>query len=254
MTPGFDWDEFNVPYNHPENDCRLMEESADWVAFVVNRPMAYPPGERFTYSSGVSQILSAIFLKSVGITIADYARDHLFWPLEIREFYWQKTPQGLPDTEGGLYLHPQDLAKIGQLYIQEGKWEDRQVIPKAWINASVELHVRDTGLYGDGNQNRGFGYHWWLLPYNTNEKASKIYTALGYGGQRLFIVPDHDLVAVFTGWNIYDIGSLHIQLFPLPNGVVYFQRVTRFFAEGVRKLFAGAALTADLVGGFGSLA
>lgn len=213
MTPGFDWDEFSVSYNHPKNDCRLMEESPDWVEFVVNRPMAYAPGEHFTYSSGVSQILSKIFLNTSGITISDYAKKHLFFPLGIRDFYWQTTPQGLPDTEGGLYLSTRDLANIGQLYLQKGQWEDQEIIPKTWIKDSVKLHVPDTKLYGNGKQNRGFGYHWWILPYTVQEKTSRIYTALGYGGQRLFVVPDHNLVAVFTGWNIYESGALDIRVF-----------------------------------------
>lgn len=213
MTPGFEWNEFSVPYHHPKNDCRLMEESSDWITFVVNRPMAYAPGTHFAYSSGVSQLLSAIFYKSAGMTISDYAKKHLFAPLGIQDFYWQETPKGLPDTEGGLFLYPGDLAKIGQLYLQEGKWGELQILPKNWVRDSGQMHVSDTGLYGDGKQNRGFGYHWWILPYAIGEKTSRIYAALGYGGQRLFIVPGHDLVAVFTGWNIYEFDALHIRVF-----------------------------------------
>ena len=147
MTAGIEWDEFSTPYHSPKNSCRQMEESEDWVKFVINRPIAYAPGTHFEYSSGISQLLSHIMLESTGVPIDEYAEVHLFRPLGITESFWQKTPQGLSDTEGGLYLQPHDLAKIGLLYLRDGMWEGKRILPEGWVEASVRPAVEHTNLY-----------------------------------------------------------------------------------------------------------
>ena len=212
MTAGIQWDESSMPYHAPDNACRQMEESEDWVKFAINRPMAFDPGVHFQYSSGLSMLLSHIFHKSTGVTIDEYAAKHFFSALDISEFFWQKTPTGLPDTEGGLYLKPHDLARIGLLYLKNGMWGNRQVLPEKWVRMSVTPSVEHTGAYGNETRDRAYGYQWWLVPYR-NRPPSYAYTGLGYGGQRLYVVPEYNLVAVFTGWNIYETEALHIRVF-----------------------------------------
>jgi CubicO group peptidase (beta-lactamase class C family) len=179
-----------------------MEGSDDWVQYVAEQPMAHEPGTVFNYNSGASHLLSLIIKKSTGKFVDEYAVEHLFGPLGIASYYWKKTPKGFPDTEGGLYLLPQDLAKIGYLYLRDGVWDQVHILPEGWVQDSVELHVRDTG------SGLGYGYQWWLTPWG-NGQSSLAYTGLGYGGQLLFAVPEYDLVAVFTGWNIYETSSLN---------------------------------------------
>lgn len=194
MTAGFDWNE-DLPYSDPNNTAMQMEASADWVQFAINRPMAHEPGAVFAYSSGASALLAYVFKKVTGSAIEEYARKHLFSPLGIKRFYWKRTPNGLADTEGGLYLTPQDLAKIGYLYLMNGVWEGKQILQKDWIKASVAPTV------SKARAGMKYGFQWWLLPYGEGPDRLA-WTGSGFGGQRLVVIPEYDLVLVFTGWNI----------------------------------------------------
>jgi CubicO group peptidase (beta-lactamase class C family) len=158
--------------------------------------MASEPGDKFVYSSGVTELLGQILKKTTGKDPDDYARERLFGPLGIEAWYWKKTPTGLSDTEGGLYLTARDLAKIGYLYLKDGVWEGERILPQGFVAEAVAPLVTASG-------GRKYGFQWWLLP-NEGSKDSWTPAALGYGGQFLFVVPEHDLIAVFTGWNIYD--------------------------------------------------
>jgi CubicO group peptidase (beta-lactamase class C family) len=194
MTAGLDWNE-DLPYHDPNNTAMQMEASRDWVDFVINRPMAHEPGTVFAYSSGATQLLSDAFKKITGKGIEEYAERHLFKPLGITSFYWKRTPTGLADTEGGLYLRAQDLAKIGYLFLKNGMWENKRILQAEWIKASVEP-IRPQARGG-----MRYGFQWWLLPYGGGAERYA-WTGLGFGGQRLIVVPEYDLVLVFTGWNI----------------------------------------------------
>ncbi|MET0621101.1 MAG: serine hydrolase, partial [Thermoanaerobaculia bacterium] len=119
-------------------------------------------------------------------------------PLGISRFYWKKTPTGHPDTEGGLYLTPRDLAKIGYLYMKDGVWEGRRILPEGWAAASTRRQSDPTG----DDATMKYGYQWWVLPGKAKLEAA--YAGIGYGGQLLVVVPSLELIAVFTGWNIYD--------------------------------------------------
>ena len=105
----------------------------------------------------------------------------------------------MSDTEGGLYLTARDLAKIGYLYLHDGVWDGRRLLPEGWVKASTTPLV-DTRP--GQPRSRKYGYQWWVLPYGDGSRQA--YAALGYGGQRLIVVPDQQLIAVFTGWNIYE--------------------------------------------------
>jgi len=131
MTAGFEWNE-DLPYNDPKNSCDVMEANYDWVQYVINQPMAAEPGKVFVYSSGVTQLLSHIFKKATGKNVDDYAAQYLFQPLGI-SYHWKQTPTGLPDTEGGLYISPASLAKIGHLFLKNGQWQGRQIVPEDWV-------------------------------------------------------------------------------------------------------------------------
>lgn len=196
MTTGIRWDESSTSYTNARNNCAEMEASEDWIQYVLDQPMAAEPGTVFVYNSGATELLSYILRKATGKNADDYAREHLFAPLGI-DFYWKRTPKGLADTEGGLYLQPRDLAKFGYLYLHDGVWEGTRMLPEGWAAQSVRWQV-DTSRPG-----RGYGYKWWVLS-RKGPDTHDAYAALGYGGQRLIVVPALDLIAVFTGWNIYD--------------------------------------------------
>ena len=191
MTAGFEWNE-SVSYNDPRNDCSQMEASFDWIKYVITKPMAFEPGQTFAYNSGASQLLAYIFRKATGKDIEEYAAENLFSPLGIDRFYWKRIPTGLVDTEGGLYLSETDLAKIFYLFLKEGNWNGKQLISKEWVIASITPSVTL-------RQDVKYGYKWWLHGYGNDSKYA--WTGSGFGGQLPIIVPEYNIVAVFTAWN-----------------------------------------------------
>jgi CubicO group peptidase (beta-lactamase class C family) len=194
MTGGFDWDE-GLPYNDPHNTCSMMEASFDWVKFAIDRKMAREPGTVFNYNSGETQLLSYVFHAATGRDLEEYAAEHLFGPLGIERYFWKRTPAGPVDTEGGLYLNPHDLAKIAYLYLNKGAWRGRPVVTPEWVADSVspKIEVDKSGVK--------YGLKWWLFPYGDGSKTA--WAGSGFGGQMPIVVPEHDLVLVFTGWNVF---------------------------------------------------
>jgi len=195
MTAGLEWNE-DLPYNDPKNSADVMEATHDWVQYVINQPMAAEPGKVFVYSSGVTQLLSHIFKKATGRNVDEYAAEYLFQPLGI-PYHWKHSPTGLPDTEGGLYISSASLAKIGFLFLKNGTWEGKQIVPADWVKASVKpgMKVQDEGRHWR------YGFQWWLQPYGKSQEKFA-WAARGFGGQELRVVPEYNLVVVFTGWDI----------------------------------------------------
>lgn len=191
MTTGLDWNE-EVAYDDPKNDASLMEASDDWVQYVIDRPMAQEPGKVFNYSSGVSELLAYIFEKETGRDIEQYGVQYLFGPLGM-EHFWKRSPLGVVDTEGGLFLKNSDLAKIGYLYLHGGLWEGKQIVSKQWVQDSV-------APFTDAEQQYKYGFKWWLLP--RTDRQGFVWMARGFGGQRLMVFPEEQMIAVFTGWEI----------------------------------------------------
>lgn len=194
MTTGLDWNE-DVPYDDPRNGSSLMEATRDWVGFVIDQPMAHEPGSTFAYSSGASELLAHIFAKETGQDIEQYARRYLFGPLGIRDYHWKRTPLGVVDTEGGLYLTSADLAKIGALYLHGGRWNGEPLLSTTWVGESVAPQVDVGGGWK-------YGYQWWLIPYGPEPRYA--WAGLGIGGQHLLVFPQDDLVVVVTAWHILD--------------------------------------------------
>ena len=196
MSDGLLWDE-NLPYNDPENSFAVMAKAHNWVQYTLDLPMEAEPGAVFNYNSGATLILGHIFRLATGIDIEEYAVEHLFAPLGIDDYYWDRTPFGLTDTQEGLYISARSLAKIAQLFLQKGRWQDEQVIPAAWIGESTAPHYL-TGAAGD----EAYGYLWWSQPYTFQERTLRGYFGKGFGGQRPIFLPELGIVIVLTGWNI----------------------------------------------------
>lgn len=193
MSAGIDWNE-SIPYSDPKNTGIAMEASSDWVQFTINRPMAHEPGKKFEYSSGATQILAHVFRVATGTDIEDYAVRHLFTPLGIKQFYWKRSPSGLVDAEGGIYLRPRDLAKLWDLFLKNGKWEGKQIVSPEWVKDSLTPHL-------DLGPNAKYGLKWWLYPYGKDNKMLA-WSGNGFGGQFPVVLPEYDLVAVFNAWNV----------------------------------------------------
>jgi len=192
MSTGLQWNE-DVPYDDPRSDSSLMEATDDWVEYVIDKPMATEPGKVFNYGSGATELLAYIFQKESGQDIDTYGEKYLFTPLGIKH-HWKRTYMELVDTEGGLYLNGDDLAKIGYLYLHDGAWDGTQIVSKEWVRESLTPYIDA----GDDGENFKYGFQWWLYPVN----GKFVWMARGFGGQRLMVFPEEDLIVVFTGWEI----------------------------------------------------
>ena len=199
MTGGFDWNE-SLPYSDPNNTTSRMEASFDWVDFTINRPMAREPGTLFNYNSGETMLLAHIFRRATGRDIEEYAAQHLFAPLGIERYFWKRSPAGLIDSEGGLYLSRYDLAKIWYLFLKGGVWEGRQMVSADYVKDSVAPIIP----VAPGSAVK-YGLKWWLFPYGAG--GSRLaWAGSGFGGQMPIVLPDLDLVIVLTGWNVLPSG------------------------------------------------
>lgn len=196
MSGGFDWNE-GLPYVDPNNAAVVMEGSYDWVGYAIDRPMAREPGERFNYSSGESELLAHIFRRATGVDIEEYAARHLFAPVGITRWFWKRTPAGVVDTEGGLYLEASDVARLWYLFLAGGSWGGTRILSPEWIQASVTPHM----VLGPQPTAPRYGYKWWLYPLGS-DPTTLAWSGNGFGGQFPIAFPEHDLIVVFNGWNI----------------------------------------------------
>jgi len=172
-------------------EARLFEmrRSADWLQFMLDLPMVCEPGTRFAYCSGNPHVLSIILTRLTGTNALAFARRELFEPLGIHDVWWPEDPRGYSHGWGDLQMHPRDMAKIGQLFLQRGRWEDRRILSETWIQTATKAHV-------DRTVNRDhYGYAWWVK----GDDYPGMFEAVGRGGQRINVWPSKDLVLVFTG-------------------------------------------------------
>jgi len=192
MSTGLDWNEQGTDYNDPRSDSSLMEATDDWVQYVIDKPMAEEPGRRFNYSSGATELLPYIFKKETGQDLEEYGKKYLFTPLSI-DYYWKRTYLGVVDSEGGLYLRGEDLAKIGYLFLHDGMWKGKRIVSADWVKRSLMPRI-------DAEEGMKYGYKWWLYPRNDSQHF--VWMAWGFGGQHLMVFPEEQLIVVFTGWQI----------------------------------------------------
>lgn len=194
MTSGIEWME---PLYSGLNDHWGILEADDPAAYFFNPSLLYEPGTVFNYNSGGSHMLSMIIQEITGIPAAEYAAQKLFSQLNISDYSWENDFTGHSKGGTGLELKPQDMAKIGQLYLDEGRWQDKKIISGEWIRQSTDVHsIPSEGM--------GYGYQWWI-------RQQGDYYALGWGGQQIRVFPKQDMVAVFTAGMSGD-GILHDDL------------------------------------------
>jgi CubicO group peptidase (beta-lactamase class C family) len=193
MRLGIEWHEADRPLD-ATNTTLQLEWSPDWVQFTLDQPMDATPGTKWVYSSGGSHLLSAVVRRATGMTIDAYAEEHLFGPLGITDYHWKRERRGLPDAEGGLYLEAAQLAKIGYLYLHDGVWDGRRILPEGWVDSATARRVN-----GVGDTDWGYGYQWW----RPDHQGTEVWAGLGFGGQCLFVLPEHEIVAVVNGWNVF---------------------------------------------------
>jgi CubicO group peptidase (beta-lactamase class C family) len=199
MRSGTDYHESGSDSPHHQ----LNRKSRGWTEFILDRPMISEPGTEFRYDSGAVILTSAILHARYGVHADGFAAKQLFTPLGIKRYEWYKNAEGHPHTGGGLHLRSQDMAKFGLLYLRDGRWYGKQVVPAEWVAVSLSRHVE---FERSSSGTIGYGYWWWVLPPDPEGKGKQnIYGAFGFKGQYIFLVPEHDMVVVVTaggrGWS-----------------------------------------------------
>ena len=188
---GLDCDDWNSASPGHEVKMGLAD---DWARFILDLPMRSEPGTTASYCSGGVILLGRIVEKVAGQPLEAFARQHLFEPLGIQKWEWRFDPDPSSiNTVCQLSLTPRDMLKLGLLYMNRGRWQGRQILPAAWVDASLERHT----TLGDTD----YGYLWWRPYLQVAGGRHHGYLATGNGGQKIFLWPTLDLVVVMTGGN-----------------------------------------------------
>jgi CubicO group peptidase (beta-lactamase class C family) len=220
MTGGLDWNEADVPYTDPANDGERMEASTDPARMLLERRLVSDPGSTWYYNSGLPVLLGIVVSRATGQSFGAYAQEKLFGPLEfgplewrgpmawadVPELTWNENRVGSAavDPAGALWLRPRDLLKFGSLYLNGGRWRGGAVLSPDWVDRSLEPVVwRDAPIeHGEGvSSHGGYGYLWWYDRYTLPYGELTVHSADGNGGQRLWVVPELDLVALHLTGN-----------------------------------------------------
>lgn len=161
----------------------------DWLGSFLNASVNGKPGTEFQYNSLNTYVLSAIVMKRTGETLTEYLTPRLFGPLGITKYYWETCPKGITKGGWGLFLCAEDMAKLGQLYLQRGKWNGQQLVSEYWIEISTARHLKTQ------NDTYGYGYQLWM------EQRPGSFEYNGMLGQNVIIYPDMDMVLVTNAGN-----------------------------------------------------
>lgn len=199
MRSGIAW-ETEGGYGTGLHSTDVLENSTQWVPYILSRSIDAEPGSTFEYNDGVSVLLGQILAGATGMTAEQWIAENLFAPIGIEDYHWKTTSAGELDTQGGLYLRSEDLARIGYLFLRKGQWDGETIVPPEWVQASTQPIVENLGEGADGSPIH-FGLHWWVR--SVDEGRIEAFEANGYGGQRLIVIPDLDVVAVFNAWDIH---------------------------------------------------
>jgi CubicO group peptidase (beta-lactamase class C family) len=169
----------------------------NWIRGFLEVPVVHTPGTHFVYNTGVTYMLSAIVQKTTGTKLIEYLQPRLFEPLGIENASWQESPQGITAGGIGLSIRTEDIARFGQLYLQKGMWQGRQILPEAWVDAAASAQISNSeGVQPDWAQ--GYGYQFWRCRHGA-------YRGDGVFGQYCIVMPEQDAVLAMTsGIDVFD--------------------------------------------------
>ena len=172
---------------------RIMERGDNWAKNFLAIPPEQAPGSIFNYNSGATYMLAAILHKLTGMTLLEYLQPRLLEPLGITKTYWSSDPKGIHIGFSGLHVVTESIANFGQLYLQKGLWQGKQLIPESWVETATQKHIDCTSPAGEGvpDWDQGYGYQFWRCQHNC-------YRGDGAFGQYCVVMPEQDAVLAIT--------------------------------------------------------
>jgi CubicO group peptidase (beta-lactamase class C family) len=199
MRSGLEWHEWDAPVGGGQNSIDAFNASSDPIGYVLSRPLVHPPGTRFNYSGGTVNVLCHLVARAAGVTVDSFADTHLFGPMGVTNYNFPHHYTGLTVCHGDIYITPRDMAKFGSVYLNGGLWQGERILSEEWIQRSVIpwVSVRDWNL----GWAEDYGYLWWIRTYRVGGSDYRSFKALGWGGQEIWVLPDPEMVVVFTGAN-----------------------------------------------------
>lgn len=180
MSSGIKWNENSTEYAISSED--------NYVKAILERNKSFDPGVDFNYSTGDTHLMSAVLTFATGRPLLDFAEEHLFDEIGISVEFWKQDPMGFYSGGCNFFATPMEMARFGQLYLNRGKWNGKRIINSKWISESFNT------AFVFSEDWEGYGYYWWLDKID----SYKIYSAWGYAGQMIHIIPELDLVIVST--------------------------------------------------------
>ena len=199
MAAGLEWNE-NISYMNPSNSETRMDTSRQPVEFVLSRDLIDTPGKKFNYSGGCTQVLAAIVEKSTGLAADRFAEKYLFQPMGIKEFNWVKRKDGIPIAASGLRLRSRDMAKFGLLFLNNGKWNGKQIIPSHLVAQTLKSQISIP--YADSIVPFvGYSNQFWIFKENIKGELVDYVQCNGNGGQIIQLDRKNNLVLVVTAGN-----------------------------------------------------
>jgi len=193
MSAGLSWDETTYTYGNPKNDVTQLFSQNDPIRYILEKSIESLPGTKFSYNSGYTNVLADIIRKQTNTPLLTFAEINLFNKLKIQEYKWDKINQNLVFASGGLYLSSRSLAKIGLIYLNDGKWNETKIISEEWIEQSLQNYMNPNYYFSNG-----YGFQWWKYTFQTIYGAYECYFAAGWGEQFLYLFPELEMTVVFT--------------------------------------------------------
>jgi len=201
MTSGLEWADLG---NASNDIVGIWYQDKDPITFILEKPLINNPGTTFNYSGGNTIILGEIIKNASNMELDEFSKENIFKPLEIDSSNWPlRFDNGVIEAGGGLEMTPRGMVKIGVTYLNNGIYNDTQIISKQWIEKSSTSYSNNTdiNIQGHDSGNHDYSYSWWLKPYKKSGEEINIYHAVGWGGQEIIILPKLNTVVVFTGGN-----------------------------------------------------
>jgi len=199
MTAGLKWDENAYSTSDPRGDLYQWARSENLLEFYLKRPVVAEPGDMFSYSCACTMLLGEIVKRTTGSYIDDFAARTLFKDLGISNYSWLNGDTLISIHTGGLSVRPRDMAKLGQLFLNNGKWDGKQIISENWVKESIRGHKNlRKRLF---SAKKSYGYQWWQRTFKIINRNIESFYAIGGGGQFILAIPEYNMVVVSTAGN-----------------------------------------------------